>query len=90
MTRPVPRIALTREEAARAIGMSLTSFEIHVQPEIRLIRRGKLRLVPVRELTRWADTPSSRLPGGTVRRRVNATPSMGRRRVNAPAPAPKG
>jgi hypothetical protein len=55
MTRPVPRIALTREEAARAIGMSLTSFEIHVQPEIRLIRRGKLRLVPVRELTRWAD-----------------------------------
>ncbi len=52
---PVPRIALTREEAARALGMSLDSFERHVQPEIRLVRRGKLRLVPVREIERWAD-----------------------------------
>lgn len=52
---PVPRIALTREEAAHALGMSLDSFERHVQPEIRLVRRGKLRLVPVREIERWAE-----------------------------------
>jgi hypothetical protein len=48
-------VALTREDAARALGMSLDSFERHVQPEIKLIRRGKLRLVPVPELQRWAE-----------------------------------
>ena len=37
---PVPRVALTRQEAAAALGLSLTAFEDHVQPELRLIRRG--------------------------------------------------
>jgi hypothetical protein len=44
----VPRVALSRQEAAMSLGMSLDSFERHVQPELRLIRRGKLRLVPLR------------------------------------------
>jgi hypothetical protein len=48
-----PRRALTREHAARSLDMSLDSFERHVQPEIRLVRRGRLRLVPVTELDRW-------------------------------------
>ncbi len=52
---PIPRLALTREEAAAAIGMSLDSFERHVQPHVRLLRLGRLRLVPVRELERWAE-----------------------------------
>jgi hypothetical protein len=50
----VPRVALSRQEAAAALGMSLDSFERHVQPELKLIRRGKLRLIPVVELERWA------------------------------------
>lgn len=50
---PVPRLALTREEAAAAIGMSLDSFERHVQPTMRIVRAGRLRLVPVAELERW-------------------------------------
>jgi hypothetical protein len=50
---PIPRLALTREEAAAALGMSLNSFERHVQPTIRLVRLGRMRLVPVRELERW-------------------------------------
>ena len=50
----VPRVALSRQEAAVALGMSLDSFERHVQPELRLIRRGKLRLIPLVELERWA------------------------------------
>lgn len=52
---PVPRLLLTREEAAAALGMSLDSFERYVQPEIKLIRRGSHRLVPVDELRRWAE-----------------------------------
>lgn len=51
----VPRLALKREEAAQSLGMSLDSFERHVQPDIRLVRRGKLRLVPVPELERWLE-----------------------------------
>jgi hypothetical protein len=49
----LPRLALTRHEAASALGMSINSFERHVQPELRLVRRGKLRLIPVREIERW-------------------------------------
>ena len=51
----VRRVALSRQEAATSLGMSLDSFERHVQPELRLIRRGKLRLVPLAELERWAN-----------------------------------
>jgi hypothetical protein len=49
------RLALTRAEAAAAIGVSLDSFERYVQPELRLVRRGRLRLVPVVELERWLE-----------------------------------
>jgi excisionase family DNA binding protein len=57
---PIPRLALTREEAAAALGMSLDSFERHVQPGLRLLRLGRLRLVPVRELERWAEDHAER------------------------------
>lgn len=33
--------------------MSLDSFERYVQAEVRLVRRGRIRLVPVDELERW-------------------------------------
>jgi hypothetical protein len=49
---------LTRQEAAAALGMSINSFERHVQPELRLVRRGKLRLIPVREIERWLEDNS--------------------------------
>ena len=50
----VQRVALTRPEAAAALGMSVDSFERYVQPELRIIRRGRMRLIPVSELERWA------------------------------------
>jgi len=50
-----PKVALNRRQAADALGLSLRSFERHVQPELRLIRRGSLRLVPLAELERWAE-----------------------------------
>ena len=54
-TAPVPRVALTREEAAAALGMSLDSFERHVQPSLRMCRLGRMRLVSIRELERWVE-----------------------------------
>jgi excisionase family DNA binding protein len=59
-TAPIPRLALTREEAAAALGMSLDSFERHVQPTMRLVRLGRMRLVPIRELERWLEEHAGR------------------------------
>jgi hypothetical protein len=49
----VPRLALTVPEAATAIGISRDSFDRYVAPDLRLIRKGRLVLVPVRELESW-------------------------------------
>jgi hypothetical protein len=57
---PIPRLALSREEAAAALGMSLDSFERHVQPTLRLVRLGRMRLVPIREINRWLDEHAGR------------------------------
>jgi len=57
---PIPRLGLSREEAAAALGMSLDSFERHVQPSIRMVRLGRMRVVPVAELGRWLEENAER------------------------------
>ena len=52
---PVPRVTLTREEAAASLGVSLAHFQRHIQPHLKLIRSGSCRLVPIAELQRWAQ-----------------------------------
>jgi hypothetical protein len=52
---PVPRVGLTREEAAASLGVLLSHFERHVKPDVRLIRSGSVRLVPLSELEAWAE-----------------------------------
>ncbi len=47
------RLAYSKPQAATALGISINSFERHVQPELRVVRRGKLRLFPATELERW-------------------------------------
>jgi hypothetical protein len=49
------RLSLTPVEAAVVLGMSRDSFDRHVLPEIRVVRRGRLVLVPVKELERWVE-----------------------------------
>ncbi len=49
------KVLLTRVEAAQQLSMSLDHFERYVQPRLRLVRCGRLRLVPPRELERWAQ-----------------------------------
>jgi excisionase family DNA binding protein len=48
-----PRLALELMEAAAALGVSKKFFDEHVRHELRLVRRGRKVLVPVRELERW-------------------------------------
>lgn len=58
---PLPWFALTRAQAAATLGgMSLDSFERYVQPHIRMVRVGRLRLVPVAELERWTNEHAER------------------------------
>jgi hypothetical protein len=54
------RLALSPDEAAAAIGVSRDFFDQHVLPELRVVRRGRRRLVPVRELERWLDESAAR------------------------------
>jgi hypothetical protein len=49
------RFLLTRREAAEALGMSLSHFQRHVQPHLRCVYSGQLRLYRPRELARWAE-----------------------------------
>jgi hypothetical protein len=48
------------KEAAAALGVSDEFFDTYVRPEVKVIRRGRLVLVSVRELERWAETSSAR------------------------------
>jgi excisionase family DNA binding protein len=47
------RLALSPDEAAQALGVSRDYFDEHVKPELRIVRRGRLILIAVRELERW-------------------------------------
>lgn len=64
------RLALSPDEAAAAVGVSRDFFDEHVAPELRIVRRGRRRLVPVRELERWLEESAAltlavdRIPGG--------------------------
>lgn len=49
----VERLLYTREEAARALGMSVDTFERRVQPFIKVVPCGSLVQVPPEELRRW-------------------------------------
>ncbi len=51
----VPRVALSVEEAAAALGISRDHLERHVLHELRVIYSGRRRLIPVVELQRWAE-----------------------------------
>jgi hypothetical protein len=54
-SRPVTRVLLSRQEAAEAMGMSLRHFQRHVQPYVRCVYSGQLRLYRPSDLERWAE-----------------------------------
>ena len=58
------RLALSKCEAADALGVSVDFLEEHVMPELRIVRRGRRRLIPVRELERWLEENAARVVEG--------------------------
>jgi hypothetical protein len=61
LAAPIPRIALTIPEAAASLGVGVDFFNENVRDELKLIRRGSKRLVPVVELERWATENAERV-----------------------------
>ena len=55
------RLALSKCEAADALGVSVDFLEEHVMHELRIVRRGRRRLIPVRELERWLEDNAFRV-----------------------------
>jgi hypothetical protein len=53
--QPVTRLALSKSEAAEAIGCSVDFLEEHIWPELKIVRRGWLVFVAVTELQRWLE-----------------------------------
>ena len=54
------RLALSKAQAAEALGVSVDFLERHVMPELRVVRRGGRRLIPISELDRWLDANAAR------------------------------
>lgn len=55
VVEPVPRIALTQQEACASPGCSEEFFVGHLRPHLRVVRRGRKRPFPVAELRRAVD-----------------------------------
>lgn len=53
--RIVPRLALSKAEAAEALGCSVGYLDEYVLPELRVVRRGRRVFVAVAELERWLE-----------------------------------
>ncbi len=61
--RGVRPLAVRPEQAAEALGVSRSFFFSAILPELRVVRCGRLRLVPVTELERWLEANATRVFG---------------------------
>jgi len=52
-------LLLTRKEAVRALGVSLSHFQRHVQPHLPCVYSGQLRLYRQADLERWIEVEAS-------------------------------
>lgn len=53
-------LAVPPDRAAEMLSMSRDSFDRYVRDELRLIRRGRLVLVPVSEIAAWVERSAAR------------------------------
>lgn len=59
----VPRLALTRAEAAASLGVSSDYFDKHIATTMPMCRLGRRCLVPVAEIERWLKANATRALG---------------------------
>jgi hypothetical protein len=56
-------LALRIYDAAKALGISIESFERHVEAKIKIVPLGTMKLVAVAELERFLDEEAYRIGG---------------------------
>lgn len=59
-TASLPRLALSPDQAAHALGVSRDFLDEHIAGELRWVRRGRRKLVSIRELEAWLDRSAAR------------------------------
>ncbi len=59
-----PALALSVKQACASLGVSWDTWHEHIEREVKIVRIGRRKLVPVRELERWLDEHAeTTLPG---------------------------
>ena len=53
--RGAPTLALSVEQACEALGVSWDTWRAHIEPDVRLVRLGRRKLIPVSELQAWLE-----------------------------------
>jgi hypothetical protein len=53
-----PALALTIEQSCAALSVSHDFWMEHIAAEVKIVRRGRRKIVPVTELQRWLDEHS--------------------------------
>lgn len=61
LVAPVPRLALSVEEACAALGVGEDFWREHIAAEVELVRRGRRKLVAVAALEAWLAANASRI-----------------------------
>jgi excisionase family DNA binding protein len=87
---PETALALTPSEAAGRLGMSETHFRRHVMHELRIVRSGRLRLVPIAELRGWLEQNAARTLDGAPLAHGSAKPHGKRDSDSVQGDAPWG
>lgn len=65
---PAAPLALQKSAAARALDLSIDSFERHVQPDLPVRRVGSMRLFRIADLEAWLVENLDRAPSEELSR----------------------
>jgi type II secretory pathway component PulM len=77
------RVTRSIAEACGAIGCSWALWREYVEPEVRVVRRGRRKLVPVAELTAWVDRNAELTFPATGKQAAPTAPAPAKRGVRA-------
>lgn len=61
----VPRLARSVSEACEALGVSWDTWRQQIEPDVKLVRLGRRKLIPTTELQAWLDRHAERGPAVT-------------------------
>jgi hypothetical protein len=56
-----PALALSVEQACQALGVSWDTWRARIEPDVKLVRLGRRKLIAVTELQRWLDEHGERV-----------------------------